>query len=63
LLQIPNIRRGFPPGVAAAEFLATVPNTGDIASSIGNESKIPAPRKNLRREIAPWVEMYGLFIA
>src|SRR5437867_5729840 len=59
---MPNIRRGFPPGVAVAEIFLNAANAGVIASSIGKESRMPAPRRNLRREMAGCVETNGAFI-
>jgi len=46
LLQIASMRRGF---TAPAFSLA---KAGVIASSIGNERAMPAPRKKLRRDNA-----------
>jgi hypothetical protein len=45
-----NMRRGFadPSAQAASDARA---NAGTIASNSGRDNMIPAPRKNLRREI------------
>jgi hypothetical protein len=58
---MPNIRRGFPPGVvpAANRRFAAPAKAGVIASSNGNESRMPAPRRNRRRERAGRVETDG----
>ena len=57
---MPNIRRGFPPGVAAAAIrFAAAAKAGVMASSNGKESKIPALRRNLRRDSAGRVETNG----
>src|SRR5947209_5625257 len=52
-----NIRRGFPPGVVLAEFLASAAKAGAFESSRGSERTIPAARRNLRREVAGRVEI------
>src|SRR5688500_19809924 len=49
---MPNIRRGVPPGVPLAEFFLTAAKAGSIESRNGSERAMPAPRKNLRREMA-----------
>src|SRR5688572_16454037 len=57
---MPNMRRGFPPGVLAAVIrFAAAANAGVMASRSGNESRMPAPRRNLRRERAGRVETKG----
>src|SRR5258708_30419809 len=60
---MPNIRRGLPPGVAPAAIrLAAAANAGLMASSSGKVSRIPAPRRNFRRDSAGRVEKKGAFI-
>jgi hypothetical protein len=57
---MPNIRRGFPPGVApAASRLVAAANAGVMVSSIGKERKMPAARRNFRREKAWGAETKG----
>ena len=53
------MRRGFPPGVAPAasrRLAAAAANAGVMASSKGSERRMPAPRRNLRRDNAARVE-------
>src|SRR2546426_248016 len=57
---MPNIRRGFPPGVAPAAIrFAAAANAGVMASSNGSERKMPAPQRNFRRDSAGLVETKG----
>src|SRR5579872_1915688 len=53
-----SIRRGFPPGVAAA-FSVKAAKAGCMASKSGRESRMPAPRRNRRRETARRVATKG----
>src|SRR4051812_37938233 len=64
LLQMPNIRRGLPPGVRAASVLAAMApaKVGRMASRRGRERTMPAPRRKLRRDRAGLVETYGVSI-
>src|SRR4051812_32435915 len=56
---MPSIRRGFPSGVAAAPLPARAAKAGCMASNQGGERRMPAPRRNRRRERARRVETKG----
>lgn len=60
---MPKKRRRLPPGVPSlAVRFATAAKAGVIASSSGSESKMPAPRRNLRRESGERVETKGALV-
>src|SRR3954453_18027527 len=56
---MPSMRRGFPSGVVSAPLPARAAKAGCMASSQGSESRMPAPRRNRRREMARRVETKG----
>src|SRR3954469_13441263 len=58
---MPKKRRGFPPGVAVAATCAAMApaKVGRMASRNGSVRAMPAPRRNVRRERADFVETNG----